>query len=343
MQLTTRQEQILKTVVDSYVSTAHPVGSATIVSVSDLNVSSATVRNELAVLEEAGLVRQPHTSGGRVPTTAGYRYYVQNLMQSRPLPRSEARSIRDELERTGSAQEWLRLAALIMAHRLHNVGLVTAPRSTDARLRHLELISIQSALALLIVVLQDSTVLQEMLSLPGEESQDELSARARRLNDVMRGATAAHIDALAPRLPADDVAVALTVAHLLHQHSEQTEQVFHAGLADMISQPEFASSRLGAHSVPSERLRPMVEFLQEGEGVSQLFAGLPGTGIQIVIGGEAGAGGLDEYSFVLARYGAEMDSGGYLGVVGPRRMEYPRAVAMVRYMTDLMTNLMQAR
>src|SRR5579884_1762767 len=144
MQLTERQERILKTIVEMYATTARPVGSAAIVSASGLVVSSATVRNEMALLEELGLIRQLHTSGGRVPTNAGYRYYVERLMEPGYVSSQEAHTIRHQFHQVHmELQEWLKLAATIMAHRLHNVGLVTAPKATEVRLRHLEVISIQ--------------------------------------------------------------------------------------------------------------------------------------------------------------------------------------------------------
>src|SRR5947209_17508597 len=122
MGLTERQERILKTIVVLYVAGAHPVGSAAIVTASDLHVSSATVRNEMSVLEELGYIRQLHTSGGRVPTNAGYRHYVERLMGSSHLPNSEARTILHQFHQAHTeVQEWLKLAATIMATRMHNV------------------------------------------------------------------------------------------------------------------------------------------------------------------------------------------------------------------------------
>src|SRR5438270_10577837 len=167
MPLTERQEQILKTIVELYITSAHPVGSAAVLARSGLAVSTATVRNEMALLEETGYIRQLHTSGGRVPTNSGYRYYVERLMQPGRLTGSEARTIQHQFQQSHSElQEWLQLAASILARRIHNVGLITAPKSTEVRLRHLELISIQSGLALVLVVLQDGMVLQEMVTLP---------------------------------------------------------------------------------------------------------------------------------------------------------------------------------
>lgn len=345
MQLTERQERILKTIVDTYIATAHPVGSHAIVSASGLGVSSATVRHEVAILEELGLVRQLHTSGGRVPTNEGYRYYVEHLMQPGHLSASESVTIRHQFHQAHSElQEWLKLAATIMAHRMHNVGLVTAPKSVEVRLRHLEVIAIQSAVVLLIVVLQDGTVLQEMLTLPEPHSQEELSALADRLNLDLRAMTASQVEAKCQNVPALESQVASLVAHLLRRCEEQHTQVYHAGLADMIRQPEFLAPRHGESlDSANERLRQMVEFLHQGFAVERLLSGLPpASHVHVVIGSDVPSEALHDYSFVLGRYGDEEDSSGFLGIVGPTRMAYPRAVALVRYMSGLMTDLMQA-
>jgi heat-inducible transcriptional repressor len=345
MELTRRQEQILKAVVDQYVATAHPVGSAAIVSSAALPISSATVRNELAALEELGLLRHLHTSGGRVPTNAGYRYYVERLMARAHLPNAEARTIRHQFHQAHSeVQEWLKLAATVMAHRMHNVGLVTSPRSSEVRFRHLEVISIHDNVALLILVLQEGTVLQEMITLPETYSNEELSAVADQLNGLLRGKTADEAQEALRDLPGLASVVGSMSEHLLRRGQGQQSQVFHAGLGDLMRQPEFSGLRPGEPTeMLSERLREMLEFLQHGFAVQQLIAGLPReTDVNVVIGGEPPSDMLPGYSFVLGRYGDEAEGTGYLGVVGPTRMEYPRAVALVRYMTDLMTDLMNA-
>jgi heat-inducible transcriptional repressor len=343
MQLTERQEQILKLIVDHYINTARPVGSSTVVEQSRLGVSSATVRNEMAVLEELGLIHQLHTSGGRVPTNGGYQYYVERLMSPPFLPNVEANTIRHQFHQAHTeVYEWLKLAVNVLAARIHNVGLITAPRATEARLRHLEAISIQGAVTLLIVVLQDGTVVQEMVTTSETHSQEELSAMADRLNRDLRGLDAAPVEAKLRSRSGVEAELGMMAAHLLRRQEEQHTQVFHAGLADMIQQPEFVARRPGEpEELRQLRLRQMVDFLNQGYAVERLVAGLPPAfDVQIVIGG-AGDSALQDYSFVLGRYGSATESSGFLGIVGPTRMEYPRAVALVRYMRDLMTDLIQ--
>ncbi|MGH2443844.1 MAG: heat-inducible transcriptional repressor HrcA [Chloroflexota bacterium] len=345
MQLSERQEQILKTIVDQYVLGAHPIGSAAIVAASGLAISSATVRSEMAVLEDAGFVRHLHTSGGRVPTNDGYRYYVERLMAPLSLSTSEARTIRHQFHQAPTeVHEWLKLAATVMAHRGRNVGLVTAPRSAEVRLRHLEAIAIQGSVALIIVVLADGTVIQEMAPLADPHTQDELSPLADRLSQTFRDLPASQIEARLLGLTPLENSIASVAVHLLRRGEEQHSQVFHAGLADLIRQPEFTDARPGdSPATRSERLRHMVEFLNQGFAIQQLVNRLPPYArFQVVIGGDTPSSNMEDYSFVIGRYGDEADSSGYLGIVGPTRMQYPRAIALVRYMTDLMTDLMQA-
>lgn len=344
MQLTNRQEHILKSITETYIATAKPVGSAAIVSASGLPVSSATVRNEMAVLEALGYIQHLHTSGGRVPTNAGYRYYIERLMFPRPLPHAEARTIRHQFHQIQQeSQEWLKLAATVMASRIHNVALITAPRSAEIRIRHTEVIAIEGSSILLIVVLREGTVLQEKMALDEPHSQEELSALADRLNRALRDMTAVQVAERAKTLPSLDAHVSGMIAKLLRRGEARHAEIYHAGLADMIRQPEFVSPLHGEspHQL-SDRLPSMVEFLQQSVAVEQLLRSLlVDADIQIVIGGEATARGLEGYSFVLGRYGSERNSSGFLGVVGPTRMQYPRAVSLVRYMTDLMTDLIQ--
>lgn len=344
MQLTERQEQILRSILETYIATARPVGSAAIVAASGLRVSSATIRHEMAALEALAYIQHLHTSGGRVPTNAGYRYYVERLMSPRPLPHAEARTIRHQFHQIHQeSQEWLKLAATVMASRMRNVALITAPRPVAVHMRHTEVISIQGSSILLIVVLRNGAVLQEKMALDEPHAQEALSALATRLNRELQDMTAAQVEHRLLTLPSLDARVAGMIARLLRRGEERHADIYHAGLADMIRQPEFLSPLPGETAgVVSDRLPHMVEFLQQSVAVERLLHELPSDAdIQVVIGDDTGTSGLEGYSFVLGRYGSESDSMGFLGIIGPTRMRYPQAVSLVRYMTDLMTDLIQ--
>src|SRR3954464_13751953 len=153
IEITDRQRQILAIIVEQYVSTARPVASEHIIGHYDMNVSSATVRNEMVELEKAGLISQPHTSAGRAPTDRGYRFFVENLMTPTTLPLSEQRKIRHQFHQVETdAREWVRLAASVLARTVHSAALATTPRSTAVTFKHFEALSTSERRTLLVVV-----------------------------------------------------------------------------------------------------------------------------------------------------------------------------------------------
>ena len=185
--LTPRQQLILGLVIREYVAAAQPVGSKTIEGYG-LGVSSATIRNEMVVLEELGYLIQPHTSAGRVPTELGYRYFVERLMRESHLPLDEQRTIRHQFHQVGvDLEQWMRLAASVLARTAQSAAVVTSLKTEQCRLRHLELISIHETMAMLIVVLEGGIVRQQMLTLDEAMSQDTLTQIANRLNDLCVG------------------------------------------------------------------------------------------------------------------------------------------------------------
>jgi len=192
--LTERRKKLLEFIIDEYVTTAQPVGSNALVEKYQLAISSATIRSEMAALEEEGYIAQPHTSAGRVPTDAGYRYYVEALMREERVPPELQQMIRHQFHQAArELEEWARLSAAILAGRLQNAAVVTTPRSPEPRLRWLELVSVHDYLALLVVVLQEARVLQQTLALDRPFSQEELTALARRLNEVLAGKSSAEM------------------------------------------------------------------------------------------------------------------------------------------------------
>ena len=183
---TPRQREVLKILIQKYINTATPVGSSTVRQAGRMNVSSATIRNELAVLEELGYIEQPHTSAGRVPTVKGYRYFVEQLMEQVELPRPEQRMIKHQFHQVRlSLDQWMRLTATVLAHSARSASLVTPPHATNSRFRHMELISIHDTLCLMIVVLQDSSIHEEMLVLANPIDQGQLSQASNKLNTLL--------------------------------------------------------------------------------------------------------------------------------------------------------------
>src|ERR1700692_4833182 len=191
-----RKQDILRALVEEYIHSATPVASETLVRKYGLRFSSATVRHELAGLEEANLIYQPHTSAGRVPTDLGYRYFVEHLMRESALSLAEQRLIRHQFYQVqDQLDQWVRLTASVMARLLHSAAVMTSPRSTEGQLKHFEILSVTEFSAHLVLVLMDGTVKQQRLLLESPLHQEELSALAVRLNQLFQGKSALEVAA----------------------------------------------------------------------------------------------------------------------------------------------------
>ncbi|MCZ7577376.1 MAG: heat-inducible transcriptional repressor HrcA [Dehalococcoidia bacterium] len=178
-----RRARILALIVDDFVGSAQPVGSQSLVDRHQLGLSSATVRNEMAALEDEGMITQPHTSAGRIPSHRGYRYYVSSLMPERNLTRQEQFTILHQFHQVSrDLEEWVGLAASVLANHMHNVALVTQPRLIEVRLKHLQLVELLENRALLVAVTNDSGVHQRTVDFSVAVHQDQLSRLAAKLN-----------------------------------------------------------------------------------------------------------------------------------------------------------------
>ncbi len=332
--LTERQERVLASVVREYVETAQPVGSETLVRKCGLRVSSATIRNELAALEEMGFLTHPHTSAGRMPTEKGYRYFVESLMQEFELPPVEQRMIRHQFHQvTLDVDQWMRLAAAVLARASRNTALVTAPLAAQCRFKHLQLVSISEQVALLVLVLQDGTVKQQMLALAQPISQEELVRVSNRLNTHLVGLNLDQIRVLALSLSVFESDVLHVVASLMQQiDMRSSHEVYRDGIMDILRQPEFAAI---------ERMQALLEMLEQRTLLEEILSEFaPEHGVQVVIGGESQREEMSDYSMVLSRYGLPGETGGIVGVLGPVRMQYARTIGIVRYVSSLLDDLM---
>ncbi len=341
--LSERKQQILRALVEEYIHTATPVASETLVRKYRFNFSSATVRHELAGLEEAMLIYQPHTSAGRVPTDLGYRYFVEHLMRESALSINEQRLIRHQFYQVqDQLDQWVRLTASVMARLLHSAAVMTPPRSIEGQLKHFEILSVTELSAHLVLVLMDGTVKQQRLLLEFPLHQEELSALAVRLNELFHHKNATEVnDLLRQRnFSAVEHLVGSTIAHILQQHGDPLGDVFYReGMVNILEQPEY--SRMGPEEERSERVRKVIEVLEQNRFLPVLASQLrKADGVQVIIGGENEWDDMKDVSLVVARYGQEGKIGGVLGVVGPTRMQYGRAIAVVRYMTQVMNELL---
>lgn len=332
--ITDRQQHILKLIIQEYVASGRPVGSKTLTDRYNVGVSSATIRNEMVELENSGFLQQRHTSGGRVPTDQGYRYFVHFLMGVPELPSGDQIMIRHQFRQVEvQLDQWVDFAASVLAETAGTVSIVTAPRTVVARLRHFELISLQPQLVLLILVTQESAVRQMMLHLPNSADQSELSRLADSVVPSVRGLSS---DEIVSRLVgATDLAryvLEHVVTGLRGLDSVDRTQIRHSGIENILGEPEFAGA--DAHSV--------LELLRGGTLLSAVLPALASSGeVQVFIGDENQADALRNFGVVMASYGIDGEVTGILGVLGPTRMSYWRSISSVRYMARLMSDLME--
>lgn len=339
MELSDRCQLILKLAIQEYIESTRPVASETLVRKYGLIFSSATVRNELAHLEDMGLLTHLHTSAGRVPTDAGYRYFVENLMERTGLSAREQRTIQHQFYQVrGELDQWMYLAAAVLARSTQNAAVVTPPRAYEARVKHLELIGIHDTIVLLVLVLHDGTIKQQTLTTDGVVAQEELSLGAARLNELVQDATAARVEQATsepnePELKPLERMVLEAVGRAMRQREGQVnDQLHHEGLVEMLSQPEFEKI---------DRVRDLLEILEGGTGLGTLIPqALASDGVQVVIGGEHGRDKMREYSVILSRYGYAGELAGVIGLIGPTRMAYPRSISTVRYLSTVMSELL---
>ncbi len=334
-ELSDRQKLILELVIREYVASATPVSSRTLGESYDLGVSPATVRNELAYLEESGYLTHPHTSAGRIPTDRGYRYFVERLMGEAELPLVERRMIQHQFHQIRREMgQWMHLSAAVLAHAAHSAALITAPRTAESRFKHVELIHVHGLAALLVLITGTGMVRQEMLTLAQPLSQMSLSRTANRLNELLDGLTAREITARLPELSPFESDVAQVVQDILTWLNERGErQVYQFGASNVLAQPEFATGELA---------RQFLDLFERGSYLAQILSGLLGIeagDVRVIIGTEGPWEELSDLSLVLSRYGVSGVASGTLGVLGPRRMSYERAVSAVRYVASLLSDL----
>ncbi len=336
-----RSQAILRAVIEEYVTTAQPVGSQALVERYGLGVSSATVRSILAELEEAGLLTHPHTSAGRMPTDAGYRFYVESIVDTVPLPAVEQLMIRHQFGQVEFASEhWFRLAATTLAGLTRSAGLATPAKPRSAHIRRVDLVKVNERMASLILVLREGGIKQAVVSLDEADTVDQptLNRVAGLLNDRLTDATGSRAATILARLPDDEPVQRLArrvgerIVRILNEYdAASVEEVFSDGLLNVMEAPEFAQS---------DKLRQVFTALENRAYLGELVGSVAGSGtIHILIGAENPRAEMHDVSLVLAPYGRPGQAIGVVGVLGPTRMSYSQAIGTVRFVSGLMNEL----
>lgn len=330
--ITSRQQQVLQLIVREHVSNGRPVGSKFLADRYSIGYSAATIRNEMAELEAAGFVDHLHTSGGRVPTDAGYRYFVGHLMDEVDLPAGDQIMIRHQFRQAETKlEEWPELAASVLAEIAGNVSVVTSPRVGTARVRHLELIALQPQLALLILVTRESTVRQSLVHLPAPIDQGDLRVLAGQLSADLAGRSADQVQPLgAGAAPVAAVVIEQVAVNLRQIDSPDQISIRSKGLHNIVGQP-------GIHD---DDVHAVLDLVQGGAFLNAILPQIEsGDRVQVFIGRDELPDQLQRFGVIVATYGVDDNVKGLIGVLGPTRMSYWRTISTVKYMSRLISDL----
>jgi len=331
--LASRTETILRSIVGQYIARATPVSSQSIINDHELGVSTATIRNEMAHLEREGYITRPHPSAGSIPSDKGYRYYVGTLIDIR-LPLAEQRLINHlfhQVER--ELEEWLNLAATLVAQLAQNVAVVTMPKPISCRFKHLELVALHDSLVLLVLLLRGAKAKQQLITFTQIIPQSELRAISDRLNAIYSGLTRSQILPKSTGLSPSEQQVTDCLLRVMEAEDEQEyEEPYLDGLHFILNQPEF---------IHSHRMLSLMELVEHRDLLRSIVPPeLARQGVQVVIGKENRAEVIQDYSVVISQYGLPQEAVGTIGVVGPTRMPYARAISTVDYLSSVLSRLM---
>ena len=335
-ELTERQKTLLLLIIRDYIESAQPVGSKRLAEHYRINLSSATIRNEMAALTDMGYLRQPHTSAGRVPSEEGYRYFVSQMMNQAELPESVQATISHQFHQSQpDVEQWMTLAASILAHQSQGVSVVTAPHADNAKYKHVELISTQGRQVLMVLVMVGGEVNQQILTLAETVTQERLSQSASRLNGLLAGLARDAIASLPTRSDALDQDILTLIVQAMRRTADRASgEIYTDGLSNVLSEPEFAES---------DEARRALKLFEKSSTLQDLLVRTTTNsnigGLQVLIGGEGEWEELRQCSIVLARYGVPGLATGTLGVLGPMRMSYARTIPTVRFVAGLLSDL----
>ena len=322
--MSVRRLEILRAIVDEYVSTQEPVGSKSIAARSGLGISPATIRNEMAVLEDEGLITHPHTSAGRIPTDLGYRVFVDKLATVKPLSGAERRAIETFLEGALDLDDVVLRTVRLLADVTKQVAVVQYPSMVKSRVRHVELVALTPSRLMMILITDSGRVEQRVLELAGDVTDLFLSTLRNQLNYAVMGQrlpdVADRISGILESYSASDRKnVAVVISALIEMAMERPEEkVVLAGTANLARFSEDFSTSI----------HPVLEALEEQVVLLRLL-GDAGENVQVRIGTEQSERNLRTTSLVTVGYGATDSPLGALGVLGPTRMDYAGSIAAV--------------
>ena len=332
--LDSRAQHLLKTLIERYIAEGQPVGSRVLSRQSGLELSPATIRNVMADLEEMGFIASPHTSAGRVPTSRGYRFFVDSLLVVKPLEEGEIDELQGHFQ-ADRPQILLNAAAQMLSQLTHFAGIVATPRRREASFRHIEFLRLSDRRVLLILVTAEGDVQNKILHVDRAYTQPQLLEASNFFNQHYAGQPLHAIRALLAdelrKLRQDMVELMTAAVDAGDAALAETDSLVVSGEKNLLHAEDLASNM--------DRLRSLFEIFEQRTSLLHLLdVSQRAQGVHLFIGGEAGMAPLDECSIITAPYEADGQIVGTLGVIGPTRMAYERVIPIVDVTAKLLSN-----
>ena len=338
MALSDRKKRILRAIVETYIATAEPVGSKAVAELAGLDVSTATIRNEMADLTEQGYLEQPHTSAGRVPSAAGYRLYVNELMDRQQLTLQETQRINDALNlKMEELDRVIDRAGKVLSQISDYPVFTMAAAKEQVTVKRFDLLMVEDNAFIAVVMTDSSVVKNKLIHISGQLSDPQLQMLSAVLNSSFVGLSREEIAEALDKMethtaPGAFELIALVVEFAMEVLAGQREQKFRtSGITHLLEHPEYRSL---------DKAKPLMAYLSEGTDAPRLPATLDtGKNMNILIGPENVSDALKDTSVVMASYDIGDNMRGVIGVVGPTRMDYAKVTARLSYFADSLTRM----
>ncbi|MGI6224646.1 MAG: heat-inducible transcriptional repressor HrcA [Peptococcales bacterium] len=334
MELDARKRKVLEAIIIDYIATAEPVGSRTISRKYKLGVSPATIRNEMADLEEMGLIEQPHTSAGRVPSDAGYRYYVDCIMERQDLENEAKMVIKNSFQKKiKQLEELIQLSLKMLSSMTSYTSLILAPQVGSSTLQLIQMILVEPGKALIVVITDGGRIENRIIDIPEEVTKNDLEIVSTYLNNRFKGLTSKDWDKTILRAVHSEllkqkniVSIALDFLDSL-LNEEIDDKVYLAGALNILNQPEFKDV---------SKVKNLLELLENEDTVSSILKD-DSEGIHIKIGAENKYESIKDCSLITATYKMDGRILGTIGLLGPTRMQYAQAISILEFLTDTLS------
>ncbi|AUS09479.1 heat-inducible transcriptional repressor HrcA [Laceyella sacchari] len=327
--LSERQKRILWAIIDDYIISAEPVGSRTVSKKKGVNVSAATIRNEMADLEEMGFLEQPHTSAGRIPSQKGYRFYVDHLLKPYMWSKDDLMALHDFYAyKVDHVEQAIKHMNSILAYLTNCMTFILGPNLSESRLKHLHIIPLYDRLAVSILVTDTGHVYQQRLLLPEDIPWSTLEKLVNLLNHRLSGALISRLDQIVAQELTDELQRHVDhfekLSDLTNQllHTEQEDRVYTSGTTRILEQPEFRDV---------DKMKSILDLVEANDGLVQLLKHKT-DGVQVRIGYENDLKAVQDCSVISASYMINGKPVGTIGVLGPTRMDYGRVIGILDFL-----------